>query len=337
MPIPQPVCCRLLTTLPLWLTLLLTAGLSGASAKNYPSNPVRLVVSATPGSGDDVIAQVLRGALAEELGNSILIEHIPGAAGNIASTYLSRRDPDGYEMLLGSSNMTLSQLLPYARAPDPLSDFALVTRIGSLPNVIVASPRLGTRTIEALIEMARERPGDMTYASAGMGSLQHITMVDLTTANDIDMVHIPYKGGHESSIAVQSGEVDLFMASLPSALPDIRSGDLVALAVSSSERHAQLPNIPTISETIVPGFQAQTWYGVFLPLGTPQEIVTAAAEAMDSMLQRPEIRHELTEIGLKIEGSRAAEFARSMAAERDEWSTRLQLLGLIEAQATDSR
>jgi len=305
---------------------LLTLG-AGALA-DYPERAVTMVVGSVPGSGPDVLARSMSEALADELGQPLVVENVPGAAGNVAAAGVSRGEPDGYRVFIGTINMAIATWLPKEPPFDPATDFAVVGRVASIPNVVVVSPSLGVTSIEAFVELARAKPGDLNYSSPGVGSLQHMGTDKLSSINELDMVHVPYKGGKASTTAVLAGEVDMFMAGMPPALPQIRAGKLLALAVSSAEPFPLLPEVPTLADTVMPDYSAEAWYGLFMAKGTPDDIVETMNAALNAALARPDVQERFADAGAAVQTSTPAAFAEFVAAESGRWKSNLETLGL---------
>ena len=243
--------------------LMASAAIVTPGQAEYPERAVKMIVGSVPGSGPDVLARSMSEELAAALGQPVVVENKPGAAGNVAAAAVSRGDPDGYEIFIGTINMAIATWLPKEPPFDPATDFAIVGRVASIPDVVVISPDLGPTTIEEFIELIRSKPGELNYSSPGVGSLQHMGTDTMATMNGLDLVHVPYKGGKAATTAVLSGEVEMFMAGMPPAIPHIHTGALLALAVSSAERFALLPDVPTLTETVMPGYSAEAWYGLF--------------------------------------------------------------------------
>ena len=299
---------------------------SGQAA--YPERAVKMIVGSVPGSGPDVLARSMSEELAAALGQPVVVENKPGAAGNVAAAAVSRGDPDGYEIFIGTINMAIATWLPKEPPFDPATDFAIVGRVASIPDVLVVSPELGPGTIEELIKLARSRPGELNYSSPGVGSLQHMGTDTMAKMNDIELVHVPYKGGKAATTAVLAGEVEMFMAGMPPAIPHIKTGALLALGVSSAERFPLLPDVPTLDETVMPGYSAQAWYGLFMAKGTPDDIVAVVNAAANEALADPVVVERFANAGAAVETGTPQAFAEFVAAESARWKKNLEDLGL---------
>ena len=294
----------------------------------YPERAVKMIVGSVPGSGPDVLARSMSEELAAALGQPVVVENKPGAAGNVAAAAVSRGNPDGYEIFIGTINMAIATWLPKDPPFDPATDFAIVGRVASIPDVVVVSPKLGPTTIEEFIELAKSRPGELNYSSPGVGSLQHMGTDAMASMNDVELVHVPYKGGKAATTAVLAGEVEMFMAGMPPAIPYIKTGELLALGVSSANRFPLLPDVPTLSETVMSGYSAEAWYGLFMAKGTPDEIVAVVNAAANKALSDPAVIERFANAGAAVETSTPDVFAEFVATESARWKQKLDDLGL---------
>lgn len=304
------------------------AGAATIALADYPDRAVKMIVGSVPGSGPDVLARSMSEELAAALGQPVVVENKPGAAGNVAAAAVSRGDPDGYEIFIGTINMAIATWLPKVPPFDPATDFAIVGRVASIPDVVVVSPDLGPKTIADFIELAKSKPGELNYSSPGVGSLQHMGTDSMASTNGIEMVHVPYKGGKAATTAVLAREVDMFMAGMPPAIPHIKTGTLLALAVSSAQRFALLPDVPTLTETVMPGYSAEAWYGLFMAKGTPDDIVATVNAAANQALADPNVIERFGNAGAAVETSTPEEFAEFVATESSRWKKNLEELGL---------
>ena len=304
------------------------AGTATIGLADYPDRAVKMIVGSVPGSGPDVLARSMSEELAAALGQPVVVENKPGAAGNVAAAAVSRGDPDGYEIFIGTINMAIATWLPKEPPFDPATDFAIVGRVASIPDVVVVSPDLGPKSIADFIELARSKPGELNYSSPGVGSMQHMGTNSMASMNGIDMVHVPYKGGKAATTAVLAREVDMFMAGMPPAIPHIKTGALRALAVSSAQRFALLPDVPTLTETVMPGYSAEAWYGLFMAKGTPDDIVATVNAAANQALADPNVIERFANAGAAVETSTPGEFAEFVATESARWKQNLEELGL---------
>ncbi|MEO9652682.1 MAG: tripartite tricarboxylate transporter substrate-binding protein [Roseobacter sp.] len=295
---------------------------------DYPERAITLVVGSVPGSGPDFLARSMSEELSAELGQPIVVENQPGAAGNLAAAAISRSDPDGYRIYIGTINMTIATWLP-AEAPfDPASDFAYVGRVGAIPDVIAVNKSLGIDSIDVLIAKAKSAPGDINFSSPGVGSLQQMGANALMAATGTDMFHVVYKGGKAASTGALSGEVEAGFLGMPPVISLIESGDMVALAVSGVERSPLIPDVPTYSESVVPGYVAEAWYGLFMPKDTPDDIVAKVNAAANAALSNDVVAERFAAKGAVVQTSTPAEFATFVADESARWKAQLEELGL---------
>ena len=311
------------------LTAPAVAASATAAGPAYPIKPIRIVVTYAPGGSTDVVARLLANPLTESLGQQIVIDNRGGAGGIIGTEIAARAAPDGYTLLFGTSaglsiNPLLQRKLPY----NVERDFAPISLVVVNPQVLVAYPGLAANTIGELIKLARSRPGQINYASPGVGSPNHMGMELLKSMTGIDLVHVPYKGGGPASTDLIAGQVSLLFNSIPSVLPYMRSGRLKALAVGSAARSPAIPEIPTVAEAGVPGFEYATWYGLFAAAGTPRGIVARLNAAAAKALLAPELAQPLRAQGSEPRPTTPEELARFMRVEHARWERVVKATGL---------
>jgi len=305
------------------------AASAAAAGPAYPGKPIRIIVTYAPGGSTDVVARLLANPLTEILGQQIVIDNRGGAGGIIGTEIVARAVPDGYTLLFGTSagltiNPLLQRKLPYLVE----RDFAPISLVVVNPQVLVAYPGLAANTIVELIKLARSRPGQINYASPGVGSPNHMGMELLKAMTGIDLVHVPYKGGAPASTDLIAGQVSLLFNSIPSVLQHMRSGRLKALAVGSAVRSPAIPEIPTVAEAGVPGFEYATWYGLFAPAGTPREIIARLNAAAGKALLAPELAQPLRAQGSEPRPTTPEELARFMRVEHSRWERVVKVTGL---------
>ena len=244
-----------------------------AAEPTYPTKPIRIVVGFAPGGAVDIIARIAAQRLSDAFGRTAIVENRPGASTNIAAELVARAAPDGYTLLMGSSsqatNMTLFSNLPY----DTLRDFSAVTQVGYGPQVLATHPALPVKSVKDLLALARAKPGQLSYASAGNGSSQHLAGELFKQLNKVDIVHVPYKGGQPALVDVIGGQIAYMFINTLEVLPHARSNRLKVLAVGSARRSSVLPDVPTFAESGVPKLVAETWWGLLAPTGTPKDII----------------------------------------------------------------
>ena len=297
----------------------LTAPPAGA-ADSYPQKPIRLIVPFAPGGATEVLARALSDKLTEALGASVVIDTRPGAGSTIGVGMAARSDPDGYTLLWTSASYTfvpsIYKDLPY----DPVKDFKPVTMVGSVPNLLVVHPSVPVTNVKQLIALARKHPGEIYYGSAGRGSNLHLTTELFLHMAKIRMLHVPYKGGGPAMIALMGGEVHMMMPGLQSALPYARSGRMRALAVSTRQRAPALPELPTIDESGVPGYDKAVWIGLFAPAATPEPIISHVYQAVSRVLKNPDVVKRLAAEGAVALGNPPAEFDAFVRSEITAWA-----------------
>ncbi|HEY4371164.1 MAG TPA: tripartite tricarboxylate transporter substrate binding protein [Burkholderiales bacterium] len=279
-----------------------------AFAQGYPSGPVKLIVPFTPGSATDVLARIFGERMAASLGQAVLVENRPGAGGTIGAAIVAKSPPDGLTLAVVATghvvNPVLFKDLPY----DTLKDFAAIAPLGSYPNVLVTAPATGIKSVQELIAQARARPGVFNYCTAGIGSAAHINSQKLIAATGIEATHIPLKGAGEILSETMSGRCQFSWAPLVSSLGAVKSGKLVALAMSSAARSAAMPDVPTIAEAGVPGAEFTFWVGLLAPAGTPRDIVSRLNAEVLKAAQSPELKQRLTTLGAEPMPMSPAEF-----------------------------
>ncbi len=290
---------------------------SAWGADRYPVRPIRMIVPFTPGTLD-VLARSIGQKLTEKYGQTIVVENRPGAGTIVGTEIVSKSTPDGYTLLLITTtfviNPSLHKKLPY----DPLRDFAPVTQLDSVANILVVNPGMPANTIKDLIALAKAKPGELTYASPGSGSAPHIATELLKSMAGIDMVHVPYKGIPEAATDIIAGRVSMLMTTTASAASYLKSGRLRALAVSSRKRVTALPEVPTLGETL-PGYEADAFRGVVAPAGVPKPIVDQLAADIAAAIQQPDLRQRLVADGSEPVGSTPQAFAAFLKSEMAKW------------------
>ncbi|MEA3193065.1 MAG: hypothetical protein QOD26_1398 [Betaproteobacteria bacterium] len=300
----------------LWLLLLVFwTGLAGAQ---YPSKPIRLVVPFPPGGSNDIVARMLATQLAGPLGQSVVIENKGGAGGVLGTDSVAKAAPDGYQLLLISVAYAFAPALYKALPYDPATAFAPITIVGRGPSALTVHPSVPASTVAELIALAKKSPGKLNYASAGVGSFQHLSAALFMVQAGIDVVHVPYKGGGPAMADVMGGQAQIVMPSLIQVVPHIKSGRLKALGTSGSKRSPQLPDVPAIAETL-PGYESQNWWGVLAPAGTPQPVLERLYGAMTEVLQSKETGKRMESEGAETVRMTPPEFGRFIAAELAKW------------------
>ena len=292
-----------------------------AAAQRYPEKSIRFIAPYAPGGSTDLLTRTLALKLTDFLGQAVVADNRPGAGGNIGADIVAKSASDGYTILLAPvSPMAINVTLYGSKLPfNPEKDFAPVTLVAKVPLVIVVNLTVPSRTLQEFIALVRSRPGKMTYGSSGNGSSNHLTGAMLMSAAKLDMVHIPYKGGGPGMIALLGNEIDMMVAQIPSSRQMHISGKVRALAVSGAKRSAALPDVPTMIESGLPGFEATSWYCVVAPAGTPKTIIDRLNAEIVKALNTPEVRQRLADEGAEVEASTPAELARFVHAEIAKW------------------
>ena len=303
------------------VALALLAPQAGGAADNYPAKPIRFVVAFPPGGGTDIIARVIAQKLSERLAQQVVVDNRPGAGGNIGTDIVAKSAPDGYTMLMGSAGPLAINASLFAKMPfDPIKDLAPVTLAASTPNVLVVHPSLPARTVKELIALARARPGEINFASSGHGTPAHLAGELFNSMAGVKLVHVPYKGAAPALADLLGGQVQLMFSTMPPALPHVKDGKLRALAVTSRKRSPAAPDLPTLDEAALAGFEAITWHGVVVPAGTPTTVIALLNREIVAILHLPEVVERLSGQGAEAVGSTPAEFAAYIRSESVKWA-----------------
>jgi tripartite-type tricarboxylate transporter receptor subunit TctC len=300
--------------------ILLSAACPGHAQTAYPNHALRMVVPSSAGGGADIVARIIAPKLAERLGQQVVVDNRPGAGTLIGGDIVAKAPPDGYTLLMAISTLATNPVI-YKKMPyDALRDFAAVTQIAALPNVLVVHPSVPVKTAQELIAFARAHPKQLSYGSPGTGTNPHLAMELFCSMAKVGMVHIPYKGSAPAVIDLVAGHITVMAATALTGIPHVRSGRLRALAVTSAKRTAAAPEVPTIAESALPGYDAVQWYGVLAPAQTPADIVTKLHAEIARILQLPEVKDRLLGDGADPVGNTPDEFARFIRAETAKWT-----------------
>jgi len=302
------------------MTSCVAIGTSEAPAQPYPNKPIRFIVGQPTGGGQDIVARVFAQQLAATLGQSVIVDNRPGASGTLGAAIAARAAPDGYTALFVAStfaiNTTLYKHLPY----DQVRDFQPLSLIASTPFILLLHPSVPAHTVKELIAYAKERPGQLNYASGGIGNSGHLAGALFGSMAGVELTHIPYKGTGQAMPDLLAGRVQILFNSAIQAVTQLKQGQLRALAVTTTKRVAVLPDVPTMAEAGVPGYEFSSWYGALLPAGTPVEILNKLNTEVRRAIGHPEFRSRLAKDGADAIGSTPREFAAYLASEMARWS-----------------
>jgi tripartite-type tricarboxylate transporter receptor subunit TctC len=311
-----------------WTTaLVLTATVT--LAQPYPVRPVRLIVPTTPGGSVDTLARTIAPRLSERFGHQVVVDNRSGAGGTIAAEFTARSAPDGYTLMIGTiaslaTNVSLQQKLSY----DPLRDFAPVTLVATQNLVLTVHPSVPAKNVRELVKLAKARPGQLAFASAGNGTGSHLSGELFKQLAGVDVLHIPYKGVAPALVDVISGQVSMSFPSILTSLPQVQSGRLRALAVSGAQRSAALPGLPTMMEAGVKGYESATWYGIVAPVATPPEIVNKLNTEITAILKQPDTRERIARDGADPVGNTPQQFGAFMESEIEKWRKVIRAAGI---------
>ena len=293
--------------------------IANSAFAQYPSKPVRIIVPYPPGGTSDILARLSAARLTESMGQPFLVENRPGASGTIGSQAVAKSAPDGYTLVLGtiSSHGIVSAVstTPY----DPVKDFAAITVIGSTPNVITVHPDLPAKNFGELLKLARAKPGKLNFGSTSPGGSPHMSAELLKMMAGVDIVHVPYKGAGPMLIDLIGGQIQIGFDNLPSSMAHIKSGKVRALAVTTAKRWPGTPDVPTVAESGVPGYEVLGWFGLLAPAGTPKPVIDTLYKAVSAMLKQPDVQKQMLELGAEPGGNAPDAFAKQVAGEVEKW------------------
>jgi len=311
---------RILVFLAAWIAC-------GVATAQYPSKPIRLIVTYPPGGGADAMARLLAPRIGERLGQPVVVENRPGASGTIGADAVARAAPDGYTLLFDASahgvNPSLYAKLPY----EPRKAFAAVSLVVLFPNVLVVNPSFPAKSVDEFVALVRSQPGRISYASSGSGSAQHLAAVLFCQGAGLDMIHVPYKGGGPALTDVIGGQVPVYFANMASGLPHVTAGRLRALGVTGTKRSANVPQLPALAET-VPGYEVYEWNAVFAPAGTPAAVLERLHAELARALAEKEVRERIAALGGEVAALAPADTARWVSAQMDKWAQVVRTAGI---------
>ena len=295
--------------------------LASASAGAFPDKPVRFVIGFTPGGPSDILARAVGQKLAERWGQQVVIENRPGAGGNLAAEAVAKSAPDGYTWLLGNNSILATNHALYRKLPyDPVKDFAPVALVAVQPNILVVHPDVKANSVMELVSLAKQSPGKMNYASSGAGAAAHLAGELFKTMAGVDIVHVPYKGAQPALTDLIAGQVQLMFATSASVIPYMKAGRLRALAVTTAQRSPSVPELPTVSEAGLAGFEATTWHGVVIPAAAPAPLVQKLNQDINAVLKEKELSERLAGLGAEVLTGSPRDFADYIAREIPKWT-----------------
>jgi tripartite-type tricarboxylate transporter receptor subunit TctC len=307
---------------------LASIALCSSDALAYPNKPLRLVVPYPPGGPVDITARIIGPELSQSLGQPVVIDNRAGAGGILASDLVAKSVPDGHTLLLGTVTNAINPSVVPKLPFDAQKDFTPVTMLVVITSLLAVHPGVQATSVQSLLQLAKARPGALRYASTGNGTPGHLAAELFKSMGGVDMLHVPYKGAAPALVDVMSGQVHVVLLSAPGLVPHVRAGRLRALAVTNSKRSALLPDLPTIAESGLPGFEAEGWHGVFVPSGTPAGAVTALNRALLDVLAGGDVRRRLMQGGAEPVGLPPAEFAAKFRAEVERWARVVKAAGI---------
>ena len=300
---------------------------STSSGQAYPSKPIRIVVGFTPGGGVDINARLLAPKLTEDFGQQVIVENRPGAGTNIANELVARAAPDGYTLLINTAAVAINMSLYKKVGYDALRDFAPLSMFSMSPNILVVHASVPVRNVKELIALAKARPGQLNFSSAGAGTTQHLAGELFNLRAGTKMVHVPYRGSAPSLTALISGEVDLTYANIPAISAHVKAGRLRPLANLGPKRSDQLPEVPTMREAGIKGVEVVVWYGLLAPAATPRDIVAKLADAIARAARSPDTRQRLLDLGAEPVGNTPEEFGKLLREEVARWAEVVKISG----------
>jgi tripartite-type tricarboxylate transporter receptor subunit TctC len=306
----------------------LVAWLGCAWTETYPSRPIQIIVPFAAGGGIDAIARIFQPKMEELLGQPLIIQNRPGTAGIIGTSSAATAAPDGYTLLFTLTPHVVNTYLYKRLQYDPLRDFAPISLIATTPNVLAVNPNVKANSVKELINLAKAHPGTLNYGTVGLGSAFHLAGALFSVMADVNIVNVPYKGGPQATMDLISGQVQMVFGNLFTTLPYMKSGQVRALAVTSSKRLAVVPELPTISESGVPGYEFETWFGVFAPAGTPSDIIQRLYMVLEQTIDSPEVKTLIAAQGADLVRTTPQEFSSFLQREETKWADVIRESGL---------
>ena len=316
------------TAVMLLAILALSVASQPVPADTYPSRPVKLIVPWSPGGGTDIFARIIADKLAQSMGQPFIVENRPGAAGNIGASFVAKSAPDGYTIMLATITLATNPALYRELDFDAIRDFAPITLVAGVPHLLVVNPRVAANSVHELIALAKQKPGKLTYASAGIGSPFHIAAEFFKQTAGVDILHVPYKGGAPAVTDVVSGQIDMAFANLVAVLPFVKGEQLRALAVTTAKRSPAAHEIPTMQEAGLPNYDFTSWFGILAPARTAPEVVARLNAEIVKALNSSEIQKQLSEQGADLIASPPQEFSDFLKSETERWGKVVRSAGI---------
>lgn len=301
---------------------------AGAFAQSYPSKLIRLIVPWPPGGGADVLSRILGPYLAENLGQQVVIDNRGGAAGNIGAELAAKSPPDGYTIVFAYSGTHAVNPSIYSKMPFKESDFAPIIWLAEVPQVLIVHPSLPVKTVKDMIALAKAKPGELTYGSSGNGAINHLAGALFATMANIRMVHVPYKGGGPAAIALMSGEITTILGEPATIVQHVKSGKLRAIAVTSGRRALAMPELPTVAEAGVPGYEVTSWNGMLAPAATPADIIARLNTEFNKIISTPAMKQKMLDNGYEPMGGTPAKFGAKIHSEILKWAPVVKAAGV---------
>jgi len=310
-------------------TLIACAGASPVHAQGYPAKPIRFVVGFTAGGASDITSRIVGQKLTEHFGQPVVIDNRAGASGTIAGGIVAKAQPDGYTLLAGATSILAINPGLYPKLDyDPLRDFAPVSQTVSMPQLLVVHPSVKALTLKELLALARSKPGELNYSSSGTGSSSHLAMELFKYMTGVNVVHVPFKGSGQAMPSLLAGQVQLVFDPIPTSLPHVKSGRLRAIAISTAARSPAIPDLPTVAEAGVPGYESSLWYGVLLPARTPPAIIARLNETINAILREADVNERFAALGAEPLGSSPADFGKYIRTEVIKWGKVIKTVGI---------
>jgi tripartite-type tricarboxylate transporter receptor subunit TctC len=305
-----------------FLTFLALAIAPFAHAQDdYPNRTVRIIVPFAPGGSTDVVARILADKLGVELKQSFVVENRSGAGGNIGADAVAKASPDGYTLLMGTTGVLAINKYLYKEMPfDPERDLVPVSYTSLITNILVVNPQVPAKTVSELVALARAKPGALTFASSGAGSSTHLSAELFKSMAGVDILHVPYKGSSQAITDLMGGQVTMLFDNAPSSIPFVEQGKLRALAVTSTKRLPNLPDVPTLDEAGVKGYESLSWSGIMAPAGTPKRVIDKLNAAIEKILRDPDVKQRFASLGVEPVGGPPEAFSRHIRAESEKWA-----------------